>query len=142
MNVIKEILLVSLILCLTATAPSVSLQCRPIKESVCKDIGIKEMRVPNFLNHNNVTEIYKELREWQPLISSGCHEGLTKFLCSLYTPVCLKEAEIKPCKSLCEDVKKNCEPLMNIRNYLWPKQFQCNKYEENSMCIRHGKQTT
>lgn len=109
---------------------------------MCKDFGSKMMRWPNSLlgvgeEDEDVKDIYNELRRWQPLIASRCHSELKRFLCSVYTPICIKEhieKTIYPCKRLCDVVKKSCEPLMiSYRNYSWP--FNCSKFENNNMCV-------
>lgn len=142
MGITKKQLFISLLFCLTATAWSRQKpRCVSITRSFCKDIGFEKMRTPNFLNHDTAKEVYAELNQWAPLVSSRCHPRLTLFLCSMYTPVCLDQ-EIKPCRSLCSDVRKSCEPLMNRRNYTWPQPFECSKFPANNLCINAAQVPT
>lgn len=139
----EKTLLICLLFCLTVTAWSRQgkLRCLPITSPLCKDIGFDKMRTPNFLHHDSAKEVNTELSQWQPLVARRCHPRLTLFLCSMYTPVCL-EHEIKPCKTLCTDVKRSCEPIMRMANYSWPQMLECNQFPENNLCIRAEQVST
>ena len=64
----------------------------------------------------------------------NCHHELPKFLCSLYTPVCLQnhnkdtpsdmlQTRIPPCKQLCVAVRD----AVSSNDFVWIKRFMCAK---------------
>ena len=49
---------------------------------------------------------------------------------------CLDQT-IPPCRSLCEDVQKSCEPFMQKHGYSWPGMMSCDQFPvDNNMCIQ------
>ena len=108
----------------------------PEKLTLCRNIGYKEMRLPNLLDHESLNEVLDQAKVWVPLLNLHCHPDTKLFLCSLYSPVCL-ERPIYPCRSLCEGVKRGCEKRINNYNYPWPEILRCDKFPEDSdLCIR------
>ena len=69
----------------------------PANMSLCKDIGYSQMRLPNLLDHDTMSEMVQQSKPWVPLLGLGCHENTQLFLCSLFTPVCVDRA-IFPCR--------------------------------------------
>lgn len=110
-------------------------KCVDIPESMtlCKDIGYKQMRLPNLLDHESVAEAVDQTRVWVPLLNLHCHPDTKLFLCSLYSPVCL-EPSVYPCRSLCEGVKRGCEERINNYGYPWPEILRCDQFPEE-LCI-------
>lgn len=107
----------------------------PERLTLCRNIGYKEMRLPNLLDHESLNEVLDQAKVWVPLINLHCHPDTKLFLCSLYSPVCL-EKPIYPCKSLCEGVKRGCEERINNYGYPWPEILRCDKFPEDSdLCI-------
>lgn len=107
----------------------------PEKLTLCRNIGYKEMRLPNLLDHESLNEVLDQAKVWVPLLNLHCHPDTKLFLCSLYSPVCL-ERPIYPCRSLCEGVKRGCEERINNYGYPWPDILKCDKFPEDSdLCI-------
>ncbi|KAL4224983.1 Secreted frizzled-related protein 1 [Mactra antiquata] len=106
----------------------------PDNMKLCKNIGYKEMRLPNLLDHESVAEAVDQARVWVPLLNLHCHPDTQLFLCSLYAPVCL-DPPVEPCRSLCEGVKRGCEERMNNYGYPWPEILQCDKFDKDP-CIQ------
>ncbi|XP_033121263.1 secreted frizzled-related protein 5-like [Anneissia japonica] len=107
----------------------------PRQLSLCQDIGYSRMRMPNLLDHESLSEVQTQSVSWLPLVRTACHEDVKLFLCSLFTPVCL-DRPIYPCRSLCEEVKRDCEPVMSQFCFPWPEMLRCDKYpEDNNLCI-------
>ena len=49
---------------------------------------------------------------------------------------CLDQT-IPPCRSLCEDVQKSCEPHMRKHGFGWPVMMRCDQFPvDNNMCIQ------
>lgn len=107
----------------------------PAHMKLCKNIGYTKMRLPNLLDHESVDEAVDQARVWVPLYNLHCHPDTQLFLCSLYAPVCL-DPPVKPCRSLCEGVKRGCEERMNNYGYPWPEILQCDKFVDENPCIQ------
>ena len=64
-----------------------------------------QMRLPNLLDHDSMSEVSQQATSWLPLLNVQCHADSQLFLCSLFAPVCL-ERPIYPCRSLCNKVSE------------------------------------
>lgn len=107
----------------------------PDNMSLCHKIGYNKMRLPNLLEHDTMAEVTQQAVSWVPLLNVHCHADTKRFLCSLFSPVCL-ERLIYPCRSLCLTVRRGCESRMNRWGYPWPDMFSCDRFpEDNDMCI-------
>lgn len=116
---------------------SVSASCVNIPRNLtlCHSIGYNRMRLPNLLEHDTLFEVSQQAASWVPLLNVRCHTDTQRFLCSLFSPVCL-DHPIYPCRSLCEKVKFGCETRMKMYGFPWPEMFSCNRFpEDNDMCI-------
>ncbi|KAG7264440.1 hypothetical protein CRUP_022302 [Coryphaenoides rupestris] len=62
--------------------------CKPIPESLhlCHDIEYTEMRLPNLLGHESMSEVLQQASSWIPLVKKQCHPDTRKFLCSCSRP--------------------------------------------------------
>nr|AJS19018.1 secreted frizzled related protein 1/5 [Ptychodera flava] len=112
--------------------------CVPIPKemSLCANIGYNQMRMPNLLDHDSIPEVKEQASSWVPLVHKRCHPGTQLFLCSLFAPVCL-DRPIYPCRSLCEQVRDQCSPVMLEHGYPWPEMLRCNKLPlDNDLCIK------
>nr|XP_016847186.1 PREDICTED: secreted frizzled-related protein 5-like [Anolis carolinensis] len=107
----------------------------PRNMALCYDIGYTEMRLPNLLDHETMTEAIQQSSSWLPLLARECHPDARIFLCSLFAPICLDRV-ISPCRSLCEAVRGSCAPVMACYGYPWPEILNCNKFpEDHELCI-------
>lgn len=119
---------------------SVRSVCRPIPStlSLCHGIGYRRMWVPNLLGHESLKEAQQQSVAWLPLVSKLCHRDTKKFLCSLFTPVCVSELSgpVSPCRSLCEAVRDGCLPVMSAFGFPWPEMFECSRFPTGTeLCI-------
>ena len=113
-------------------------QCVPIPKEItlCRDVGYKNMSLPNLLGHDNLQEVKTQANPWVPLFKLRCHPNTDLFLCSLYAPVCLSRP-IYPCRSLCESVKNRCAGYMKKYGFEWPDILKCDKFPtDDNMCIK------
>ncbi|XP_076355813.1 secreted frizzled-related protein 5-like isoform X2 [Tachypleus tridentatus] len=107
----------------------------PQNLTLCHGIGYTQMRLPNLLGHDTMTEVAQQAGPWVPLFNLKCHPDTQLFLCSLFSPVCL-DRPIYPCRSLCEAVRQGCERRMNTYGYPWPDMVRCDQFPmDNDMCI-------
>ncbi len=108
----------------------------PSDLSLCQNIGYNQMRMPNLLDHDTLSEVKHQAQSWVPLLLQRCHEDTQLFLCSLFAPVCL-DRPIFPCRSLCEAVKAGCLGIMEQNCFSWPEMLQCDKFpRDNDLCIQ------
>lgn len=102
---------------------------------LCQGIGYRQMRLPNLLGHDTVSEVVLQAKYWVALLNLECQPDTQLFLCSLFSPVCL-DRPIYPCRGLCEAVRAGCESRMNEYGYPWPDMVRCDKFPvDNDMCI-------
>lgn len=107
-------------------------KCQPITVTLCTRLPYSETFLPNTLGHTLQDDINLEINSFYPLISAGCSTYLKDFLCSMYTPKCVSGRPLPPCKSLCEQVRSDCEPRMNLAGFQWPNSFQCEAFGTES----------
>ncbi|XP_067841702.1 secreted frizzled-related protein 2-like [Heptranchias perlo] len=114
--------------------------CKPIPHTMalCYGVGYSQMRLPNLLGHETLREVLQQAGSWVPLLSKRCHPDTRKFLCSLFSPVCLPELQvsIRPCRTLCQEVRDGCRPVMSAFGFPWPEMLDCNRFPvDNDLCI-------
>lgn len=114
--------------------------CKPIPVNLqlCHDIEYTDMRLPNLLGHETMNEVLQQASSWIPLVQKQCHPDTRKFLCSLFSPVCLDDVDepIQPCRSLCERVRDGCAPVMSAFGFPWPDMLDCDRFPaDNDLCI-------
>lgn len=76
-----------------------------------------------------------------PLVHYNCSAHLRFFLCSVFIPFCSEHVigAIPSCRSLCEEVQSDCQPVMETFHFSWPAQFNCSKFpvgEKNGLCMQ------
>ena len=89
--------------------------CEEISIPMCERIGYNytSMQLSPF-HHESQKESGLEAHQFYPLINLECSPDLRPFLCSLYTPVTMKNYQkfLPPCRFLCERARAGCEPVM------------------------------
>lgn len=119
-----------------------SCQTIPANMSLCRDIGYSQMRLPNLLGHETMTEVLEQGRYWVPLLNQRCHPDAQLLLCSLFTPLCL-DRDIPPCRSLCTAVRDKCSSRMLQFGFSWPPMLNCSKYPvDNDLCVKQQADQT
>ena len=103
-------------------------------------------RFPNYFNHTLQEEAALEVHQFWPLVEINCADDLKLFLCSLYAPPCVHANDsLPPCRSLCRNSKRGCEPLMNQYGFEWPKRMACEQFPElekgGASCLSRPKET-
>jgi frizzled protein 9/10 len=93
-------------------------------------------RMPNLIGHKNQKEAAVTINEFMPLVQIGCSRLLKFFLCSLYAPMCTEQVDdtlvIPVCRSMCLEVKSNCEPVLIKFNFHWPSMLDCGNLPERN----------
>lgn len=119
----------------------------PARMDLCQNLPYSKMTLPNLLGHDTLPEVLTRAREWSSQADAhlNCHADARTFLCSLFAPVCLPSPnnpdmlmDLKPCHSLCVNVKKACQPKLGklIPSLVWNTYFNCSKYTiDEGLCV-------
>ncbi|XP_057289884.1 frizzled-4-like [Hydractinia symbiolongicarpus] len=129
--------------CYIATGQARYRECEKVNTSVCRNLngnGYAYTSFPNFLNQSSQQQAAADLNTYKPLITSNCAKELLLFLCTTYIPICQPEYtsfRIAPCKSLCRNSRRACEPTLKKSGYEWPENLNCNKFPEQNegVCV-------
>jgi frizzled protein 5/8 len=133
----------ALLVLVTATSAAKDVdnqRCEEITVPMCKGIGYNYTSMPNQFNHETQEEAGLEVHQFWPLVEIQCSDDLLFFLCSMYTPICMKsyKKELKACRSVCERARAGCAPLMRHYGFAWPEQMNCDKlpvYGQGELCM-------
>ena len=125
-------------------------KCEPMKNNMCKDSQGRNYLynstiMPNFANHRSQADAIHTMTTYVPLVETNCHEHLQFLLCAVYVPMCHQNdiggsaiGRIGPCRPLCNQVKRQCEPKMVQFGYPWPDDLNCKKFpmsNEEAPCM-------
>ena len=125
--------------------PSIDM-CHPVNNSVCGSLHSSYMTI--FPNDNFDTEEDADLHflSFEPIINNTCSDQLKFLLCSTHYPVCIPDVKDSskmntyyPCKSVCRQVRINCEHLLIANNASWPDLLDCDNFtskkDNDGICI-------
>ena len=107
-------------------------RCQEITVPMCRGIGYNLTYMPNMFSHDTQEEAGLEVHQFWPLVEIQCSPYLLLFLCSMYTPICVPNYQkpLPACKSLCERVRRGCEPPMIQYGFEWPERMSCDGLPE------------
>lgn len=89
-------------------------KCEPIRIQACKNLAYDITIFPNDMGHATQEDASHEISQYTPLVRIRCSSSLKLFLCALYFPVCTAiKKPLPPCRSLCEQNRRDCEPLIS-----------------------------
>ncbi|XP_035991327.1 uncharacterized protein LOC105917773 isoform X1 [Fundulus heteroclitus] len=111
--------------------------CQTMTAPFCKDLPYTEAFLPNSLGHKTQEEANLALHGFLPLDQLGCSAQLKPFLCSVHLPKCASGKGLAPCRTLCEQARSGCEPLMNRFGLNWPENLKCEAFTTES-CEQYG----
>ena len=100
-------------------------------------------RMPNLIGQTNQKDAAIQVHEFIPLVQIQCSRLLKFFLCSIYAPMCTEHVGdtlvIPACRSMCLEVKKKCEPILQRFNFRWPNMLDCGnlpeKNDRSNLCM-------
>ncbi|XP_071510578.1 secreted frizzled-related protein 3-like [Diadema antillarum] len=115
-------------------------ECQPVELPMCHGMPYNLTRMPNLLHHSTQENAKLAIEQFLPLVETNCNTNLTFFLCAIYAPICtvgFMEDPVPPCKSLCESVRADCEPIIVPYNISWPIYLSCDQFPEytSGVCI-------
>ncbi|XP_064389658.1 frizzled-2-like [Halichondria panicea] len=114
------------------TEPPPSFQCLDITSiSICSQINYTMGSFPNWRDQTRLSEADTELNNYLPVIRTGCSQTIVHLLCTIYAPFCqpdLPHIRLPPCKEICLDARRGCEPVFQRFNHQWPPALDCDRY--------------
>lgn len=133
------LVLLSALLCSAAALDSTKKsQCERIRIPMCENMPYNMTRMPNLMGHTDQEEAAIQAHEFITLVQIGCSKHLKFFLCSLYAPMCTEQVDIPipACRSMCEEVKSKCLPVLHRFSFPWPPLLNCSRLpEKNGLCM-------
>uniref|UniRef100_A0AC35TPQ7 FZ domain-containing protein n=1 Tax=Rhabditophanes sp. KR3021 TaxID=114890 RepID=A0AC35TPQ7_9BILA len=111
-------------------------KCIPIDIGICKDIPYNyTFPNPNFSYDTSILHT----DHFKPLIRTNCNPHIKFFVCSVFAPMCpvgLPQA-VTSCKSVCEEIKRDCIKIFTDFDMQWPEVLDCSKFpEEPDLCMK------
>nr|CDS24161.1 frizzled [Echinococcus granulosus] len=118
-------------------------KCELIRIPACQGLPYNTTILPNIMGHTSQEEAGQDITQYNSLVKIPCSPSLKLFLCSLYFPVCTQlHKPLPPCRSLCEQNRQRCEPIMRSFSFQWPASMQCEDFPENGLCVSEDKPET
>uniref|UniRef100_K7G816 Carboxypeptidase Z n=2 Tax=Pelodiscus sinensis TaxID=13735 RepID=K7G816_PELSI len=62
------------------------------------------------------------------LLQGECNPDLRLLSCSILAPQCEKDRVIKPCRHVCENLRKTCLPAFDAIDMAWPYFLDCDRF--------------
>lgn len=104
--------------------------CRPLQVSFCQNVGYSTSASPTgVLGYN--------LRDIEQIVETSCSSEVASLMCRVVVPECGVEEDnrLKPCRSLCEKVKGECEATLKAKRIYWPAKLRCESLPEDN-CVQ------
>ncbi|KAM4601307.1 uncharacterized protein ACJ7VT_021078 [Polymixia lowei] len=108
--------------------------CQPITVPMCEGISYNHTIMPNLLGHQSQRDAAIKMSFFDSLVKSVCSVDIRYFSCLVYVPQCVGGEMQRPCRSLCERAKHDCETLMNNFGISWPEELRCDSFPEET-CV-------
>lgn len=88
---------------------------------------------PNILGHQTRTEAesgpeYLLLSVIHGLLNGECHPEIRLVGCSVLASPCLNNKMIKPCRSTCDKLRKDCAHAFEVIEMAWPYFLDCDRF--------------
>ncbi|XP_065917515.1 uncharacterized protein [Dysidea avara] len=136
--------------CIPASAvvpmpPPTTLQtpCERVNHSVCASLSGDYMT--RFPNKNMITQDEANLQfsTFKGALDSNCSSMLRPFLCLSHFPACSAGntdhdiQTVYPCRHMCKQVRRSCEPFLIEHNGTWPDFLNCSHFpnKTNEVCL-------
>uniref|UniRef100_A0A8C0J586 Carboxypeptidase Z n=1 Tax=Chelonoidis abingdonii TaxID=106734 RepID=A0A8C0J586_CHEAB len=108
-------------------------KCVDITLGSCSDVPYTKTIYPNLLDQKSreVIEFSSEyilMSVLHNLLQGECNPDLRLLSCSILAPQCEKDKMIKPCRHVCENLRKNCLPAFDTIDMAWPYFLDCDRF--------------
>ncbi|GMT29085.1 hypothetical protein PFISCL1PPCAC_20382, partial [Pristionchus fissidentatus] len=101
-------------------------RCVPMQHKMCSDIPYNMTYYPNPISATEQSQI----DHFTPLIKTKCHVHIKFFVCSVFEPMCPDQMPqaVTACRSVCEEVKRECLSILEEFGIAWPELLECSKF--------------
>uniref|UniRef100_A0A8C3T702 Carboxypeptidase Z n=1 Tax=Chelydra serpentina TaxID=8475 RepID=A0A8C3T702_CHESE len=118
---------------MSATFSAPQSKCVDITLGSCGDVPYTKTMYPNLLDQKSreVVEFSSEyilMSVLHNLLQGECNPDLRLLSCSILAPQCEKDKMIKPCRHVCENLRKNCLPAFDTIDMAWPYFLDCDRF--------------
>uniref|UniRef100_A0A8D0GBD1 Carboxypeptidase Z n=1 Tax=Sphenodon punctatus TaxID=8508 RepID=A0A8D0GBD1_SPHPU len=108
-------------------------KCVDISLGSCQDVPYTKTMYPNLLDQKSrgVVEYSSEyilMSVIHNLLQGECNPDLRLLGCSILAPQCEKDKIIKPCRHVCESLRKSCLPAFDAIDMAWPYFLDCDRF--------------
>uniref|UniRef100_A0A915ACS5 Frizzled-4 n=1 Tax=Parascaris univalens TaxID=6257 RepID=A0A915ACS5_PARUN len=114
-------------------------RCEPIEIPLCKDIPYKYTYFPNSLPQPDQQSLQTQTEHFKPLIKTNCNPHIKFFVCSVFAPMCpeLMPQAVTSCRSVCEEVKRDCVSILEKFGIEWPELLNCSRFPQApDLCMK------
>lgn len=94
--------------------------CKPVTASFCQGLGYTSTPYPSGAQGFSLYQVGK-------MVETACSPHIATVMCRVVVPECGSENESqkKPCRALCDKVKRDCEPTLRAKWLFWPSRLRC-----------------
>ena len=105
--------------------------CRPLGSTKCGRFGYTFTHTPAYPHIAS-----ESVNKYWPVVQSKCSSDLSLLICSVFFPRCnpLNMVTRPPCRSLCSNVKRDCDNTFKKLGMFWPSEFNCTGFPEDN-CV-------
>ncbi|XP_063166386.1 carboxypeptidase Z [Candoia aspera] len=117
----------------TLGEPAPPANCVDISLGSCNDVSYSETIYPNLL-HQKTREVIEYSSEYilvsvfHNLLQGECNPDLRLLSCSIMAPKCENGTIIKPCRRVCETLRRNCLLAFDAIDMAWPYFLDCDRF--------------
>ncbi|XP_057698389.1 carboxypeptidase Z isoform X1 [Corythoichthys intestinalis] len=107
--------------------------CTEMHLSYCNDVGYTSTIFPNILGHRTRMDAesgaeYLLLSVIHGLLNGECSPDIRLVGCSVLASPCRDDKIVKPCRSTCEALKKDCFHTFEAIDMAWPYFLDCDRF--------------
>ncbi|XP_061844194.1 carboxypeptidase Z isoform X2 [Nerophis lumbriciformis] len=107
--------------------------CTELHLSYCHDVGYSRTIFPNILGHRTRIEAesgaeYLLLSVIHGLLKGECSPDMRLVGCSVLASPCQDDKMIKPCRSTCEALRRDCSHTLEAVDMAWPYFLDCDRF--------------
>ncbi|XP_074085958.1 carboxypeptidase Z isoform X2 [Macrotis lagotis] len=108
-------------------------KCVDLDLLYCNDVSYNKTSYPNLLDQKSreVVEFSSEyilLSVIHNLLQGECNPDLRFLGCSILAPRCDGGRVIRPCRHVCESLRKSCQPAFDSIDMAWPYFLDCDRF--------------
>lgn len=107
--------------------------CKPVTASFCQGLGYTSTLHPDGVQGFSLHQIGQ-------IVETACSPHVAMVMCRVVVPECGSEDESqkKPCRALCEKVKRDCEAPLRAKWLFWPMRLRCDSLPLTN-CVQVSK---